>query len=145
MILTLKSSRSDPWKTVRPTPTMPGRTSSIGMIGVVDDVAREDIPERTARARTAAAVRVFICIWTLERARSDGPPERPPESVIESNRLQVKNKAAIVSGPCATCLPSATLAVPGRRPIGGARALLRGQTASHQARGLAFKGLFSYC
>jgi hypothetical protein len=94
-----------------------GRTSSIGMIGVV---AREDIPERTARARTAAAVRVFICIWTLERARSDGLPERPPESVIESNRLQVKNKAVIVSGPCATCLPSATLAVPGRRPIGGA-------------------------
>jgi len=38
--------------------------------------------------------------------------------------LQVKDKGAIVAGLCATCLPSPSLAVPRRCPIGGGAALL---------------------
>jgi hypothetical protein len=50
-----------------------GVVDVVDVVDDVDDVARVDMPERTARARTAAAVRVFICTWTLERARPDGP------------------------------------------------------------------------
>ena len=43
--------------------------------------------------------RQFECSYAFGRWRGHDwtAPERPPQSVIESNRLQVKNKAAIVS------------------------------------------------
>ncbi len=48
---TLKSLSSVPTKTVRPTPTMPARTSSIGMRDVeAGSVARSDVRSRPIAA-----------------------------------------------------------------------------------------------
>ena len=69
----------------------------------------------------------------------------PPQSVIETNWLQVKEKGVIVAGLCAfRLLPPPQPFQGPSRPIGGGAALLRGQTASHQARGTALKSLFSF-
>ena len=63
------------------------------------------------------------------------PSDRPPQSVIESNRLQVKKKAAM---RVRTLRDLFTLSQRWLsrdvRPIGGGTALLRGRSASHAAR-----------
>ncbi len=61
MMLTLKSLSSAPSNTVRPTPTMPGLTSSIGMIR---DWAPGSEARRTQANSAAAPERIFMLGFT---------------------------------------------------------------------------------
>src|SRR5690349_7061495 len=61
MMWTLKSLSSVPSKTVRPTPSMPGRTSSSGInCPAAGSEIRRDVPSRAATARVA--IRNFMTL-----------------------------------------------------------------------------------
>ncbi len=83
---TLKSLSSVPSKTVRPTPTIPGRTSLRGISAVAAGKETVSRPASRPPQMTAAWIRNFMCL--------QGKGKLSP--VIRSNWLQVKEKGAIV-------------------------------------------------